>query len=963
MRYRDTLNLPKTEFPMRGELPKREPEILRRWESLDLHARLRRERANRKRYVLHDGPPYSNNHLHLGTAANKVWKDVVVRYHTLAGEDAPYVPGWDNHGMPIENEVARALRSRERELDRLALRRQCREYAQKWFEIQRQEFQRLGVLGDWERPYLTMDREFEAELVEAFAELADRGYIYRGMRSIHWCPNCQSALAEAEIEYEEDASPSIYVAFPHRRAEVRPGAAPGARVAELDRFDNLSALVWTTTPWTLPANLFVMVGPRFPYVVVAVEGRRYLLAADRVDEVRQVAGWREAREEARFSGAEILGAVFENPMGNPSPLVDGSPFVVLEEGTGLVHSAPGHGKEDFTVGSREGFPILVPVDAAGRFTAEAGRWVGRQVFEANPDIVGWLRDQGRLVFETSLVHPYPHCWRCRGAVIFRATEQWFMSIDHRGLREAALEAVRTTDWDPPAARNRMRDAVANRPDWCLSRQRSWGVGIPAVYCEPCGQAILDQRVMKKVAERSRKAGSDDWFETPVESFLPEGFTCPACAAPGPFRKETDILDVWFDSGCTQRVVLERRPELSWPADLYLEGPDQHRGWFNSSLMVALGTRDAAPFRAVNMHGWVLDAEGRAMHKSLGNVISPLEVIEKSGADIVRLWACSADWRTDVRMGEEILSRVSDSYRKVRNTFRFLLANLSDYQPPAGGTLAALAAQAQRDPVNAAFFGRLQSSFAEVYQAYAESRNHTVVSRLVDLCVTDLSAVFLDVRKDALYTLAADDPLRRSTQAVLAFALEQLVFAWAPILPFTADEVWLASPWLASRAESVILAEWPAPLSSGQDAARAGASRWESMLAIREAVYRALEPRRAAREFASFAEVSVTLAADGETRKLLDTMSDEDWRALLLVAEVFVETLNGEGAAAEARAAEATERPLGPDGGRLVVLAERTPYPRCERCWIHRPTVGKIESHPGICDRCVAALPEGFVLTT
>ncbi|HKA23420.1 MAG TPA: isoleucine--tRNA ligase [Candidatus Eisenbacteria bacterium] len=960
MRYRDTLHLPKTDFPMRAELPKREPEALARWQALGIYERLRRERPGQPRYVLHDGPPYSNNHIHLGTAANKIWKDVVVRYHTLLGEDAPYVPGWDNHGMPIENEVSREFRARKESPDRLTLRRRCREYAQHWFEIQRDEFIRLGVIGDWEHPYLTMASDFEAELIEVFAELSAKGFIYRGLRSIHWCPTCASALAEAEIEYEDDPSPSIFVAFPHRRGERRQGGPAGARVAELDRFENLAAVAWTTTPWTLPANLFLMVGPRHEYVVVEADGGRYLLAAARVPGLAEAAGWTETRELARFKGEELLGAVFENPMGRPSPFVDGMPYVLLEEGTGIVHSAPGHGKEDFQVGTREGFPALSPVDAHGRFTQEAGPWAGKKVFAANPEIIADLKTRGRLVAETSFVHPYPHCWRCKGPVIFRATEQWFMSIDHQGHREKALEAVRQTRWDPPGSRNRIQDAVAGRPDWCLSRQRSWGVGIPALYCDHCGEAILDPRVMRLVAERSRRLGSDDWYESGVEHFLPEGFRCPKCDEPGPFRKETDILDVWFDSGCTHRAVLEKRPELTWPADLYLEGPDQHRGWFNSSLMVAVATRGRAPYRAVQTHGWILDAEGRAMHKSLGNVISPLDVIKSSGADIVRLWACSADWRTDVRVGDEILTRVSDSYRKVRNTFRFLLANLDGYAPPANPKQAL--AEVMRDPLNAAFLGRLQTAFQEVREAYVESRNHIVVSRLVDLCVTDLSAVFLDVRKDALYTLAADDPLRRSTQTVLAYALEQLVFSWGAMLPFTADEVWLAAPWLKARAESLFLAAWPDSRVLAPTDAAEGAKRWESYLAVREAVYRALEPRRASKEFATFAEVSLTLAADGETLRVLESMDDESWRTLFLMSEVFHESVNGEGAALEKGAGPAQE-PLGSGLGKLYVLAEKTAHARCERCWIHRDTVGKVEGQPTICQRCADALPRDFVPTS
>jgi isoleucyl-tRNA synthetase len=958
MRYRDTLLLPKTDFPMKADLPKREPQWLARWQSLGVYGRLRASRAGRRRYVLHDGPPYSNNHIHLGTAANKIWKDVVIRFRSLLGEDAPWVPGWDNHGMPIENEVAREFRKKHETPDRLALRRRCREYADHWVGVHRTEFARLGIVADWENPYLTMSSDFESEIVAVFATLAERGYIYRGLRSIHWCPTCRSALAEAEIEYEDDPSPSIFVAFPHRPGERRDGAVAGGRVAALDTYPGLAALAWTTTPWTLPANQFLMVGPGFEYAVVEAGGRNYLLAAERVGAAREVAGWREVRVVERYTGKELLGAIFENPFGRPAPLVDGTPYVVLDEGTGIVHGAPGHGKEDFTVGQREGFEPLNPVDAGGILGEAAGPFAGQHIFKADAPIIVWLRDAGRLLAETSFTHPYPHCWRCKGAVIFRATEQWFLSIDHDHHRERALAAIQEVRWDPPGSRNRIHDAVAGRPDWCLSRQRSWGVGIPAIYCEPCGEAILDRGVMANVVERSRRLGSDDWYDAAVEEFLPKDFACPRCAARGPFRKETDILDVWFDSGCTHRVVCERRADQGWPADLYLEGPDQHRGWFNSSLMVAVATRDAAPYRAVQTHGWILDGEGRAMHKSLGNVISPQTVIDKLGADIVRLWACSADWRTDVRAGDEILERVADAYRKVRNTFRFLLANLGTWRPP---NAAAALDLARRDPVNAAFLGRLLEGMGEVRAEYEASRNHLVVQRLVDLCTTDLSAVFLDLRKDALYALAEDDPLRRSTQAVLAVALEQLVLAWSPVLSFTTDEVWNASPWLAARGESVLLAEWPDPAAAAGERAAQDAERWRRLLAVRDAVYRALEPRRAAREFASFAEVSVTLAADGEVRALLDTMDDEAWRSLLLVSEVFVETLNGEGAALEAKAGMPAEQPLGPGAGRLVTLFERTKHARCERCWIHRASVGEVEGHPTLCRRCVDALPAGFVL--
>ena len=944
-KYRDTLHLPKTEFPMRGDLPKREPEWLARWETLRLYERIRERRAGRPRFVLHDGPPYSNNHIHMGTAANKIFKDIVVKFHSLIGEDAPYVPGWDNHGMPIENEVSKEFRARQENPDRTALRRRCREYALHWLDVQRTEFKRLGVLGDWERPYLTMAPEFEATLVTVLAELSAEGYLFRGLRSIHWCPSCKSALAEAEIEYEDDPSPSLFVALPHRPGERRQGKPAGPRAGELDAYQGLAALIWTTTPWTLPANLFLMVAPEHEYAVVEAGGGMFLLAAARVESVQAVAGWKQVREVARFRGGEILGAVFTNPMDRPSPLVDGSPHVVLEEGTGIVHGAPGHGKEDFEVGRREGLPVPSPVDEAGVFTADAGPWAGKKIFAANPEIVAWLAERGRLVAETEIRHSYPHCWRCKSALFFRATKQWFLNIDHDGHRDKSLAAIETVAWDPPGSKNRIRDAVANRPDWCISRQRSWGVGIPAVYCEACEEALLDPRVLQTVAERARTRGSDDWFESPVETFLPAGFSCPNCSAAGPFRKETDILDVWFDSGATHRAVCEARPELGWPADLYLEGPDQHRGWFNSSLMLAVATRGGAPYRGVQTHGWTLDGEGRAMHKSLGNVVSPFEIIEKQGADIVRLWAASADWRTDVRVGPEILTRVADAYRKVRNTFRFLLANLSD--AGLSGPAASVRERAAAEPLNAAFLARLDRVFAEVRSDFAASRNHAAVSKLVDLCTTDLSAIYLDVRKDALYTLRAEDPLRRSTQAVLAVALEELVLAWSPVLSFTAEDVWLHSPWLSGREESVFLAEWAAPRAAiTRDTDRA----WRELLALREAIYQALEPRRATKEFGTFAEVRLTLFGDGPVGERLASLGAESWRAFLLVSEVQV-----------GKAAPAGALRLETDLGPLSLFAERTRFARCDRCWIHRETVGASSEHPALCDRCVAALPDGFVI--
>jgi isoleucyl-tRNA synthetase len=945
--YRDTLNLPETAFPMKANLPQREPAWLAFWAERDVHGRLERERRPlagdpARSFVLHDGPPYSNNNVHLGTSANKIWKDALVKAQLLAGKYAPFVPGWDNHGMPIEHEVAGAFRKKGVVPDRAALRAACREHATKFVGIQMEQFRRMGVFGDWDHPYLTMDANFEATIVETFGLLAERGMIYRGQRSIHWCPNDRTALAEAEIEYQDDEGPSIHVAFPAWSGPWPPSPPPradAARTAGLAaRFPGLALVVWTTTPWTLPANLFVMADPELEYAVLADDARHLLVAAARAEALREASG-RALPERARLRGAELIGATFENPFGRPSPVVDGRPFVSAAEGTGFVHSAPGHGKEDFQVGRQYGFPVLSPVDAGGVLTDEAAPFQGQFVFKANGPIQEWLDERGWLVAHGTMKHSYPHCWRCRNAVIFRATDQWFMAIDANGHRQRALDAIEETRWDPPSSKNRIRAAVEGRPDWCLSRQRSWGVGIPALYCEACGQPTVHPDVIARVAARVRAANSDVWVTEPAEAFVPPGFACPSCGSPGPFTKETDILDVWFDSGTTHRAVLQARG-MAWPCDAYFEGPDQHRGWFNSSLMVAVATdeRGRAPYRAVLTHGWVLDGEGRAMHKSLGNVILPEQVIPQYGADILRLWACSTDWHTDVRVSPEILKRVADAYRKVRNTARFLLANLADYAPD--GPHADLA---RLEPLDRVALARVRASLAEARAEMQAGRFHSAVARLVELCTVDLSAVYLDFRKDALYTLAADHPERRSCQAVLWETLRGLTLGFAPVLSFTAEEIWQHVPALQAEAGSVFEATWGDPPAA--DAA--DRADWQRLLALRDAVYRALEPERAAKRLTQTQEATVALGAGGEEERALLARFGPALPAFLLVAEV-----SADGPA-----------PAAGTGESWGVRAGRTAFARCERCWNHRPTVGAAAGHPTLCDRCVAALPPGFARST
>lgn len=920
--YRDTLNLPVTEFPMKADLATREPARLADWQQAGRYAELRRRREGRPLWLLHDGPPYSNGHIHMGTAANKIWKDAAVRQASLEGFDAPYVPGWDNHGMPIEMQVGREFAEKKIRPERVELRRACREYATRWIDIQRAEFERLGGWGDWHRPYLTMAPEFEAEILETFASLTARGFIQRGKRAIHWCPTDRTALAMAEIEYQDAASPSIFVRFPLRKD------ATGALAAHPDA----SAVVWTTTPWTLPANLGLMVDPAADYVVTRLGGHELVVAAARLAALAERLGEKDAPRLAGFKGEALVGSIFAAPFGNDSRAIDGTPFVSMDDGTGIVHTAPGHGTEDFIAGQRAGLGVHCPVDEAGRLTADVPHFAGRSVLDVNDDITAWLRDQGKLLHASSFTHSYPHCWRCRKPVIFRATDQWFMIVDHDGHRDRCVDAIeKRVAWDPATSQNRIREAVRSRPDWCLSRQRSWGVGIPAVYCEGCGEPALEPRVMKRAAELAREHTSDSWYERPVEDFLPAGHTCPKCGGAGPFRKETDVLDVWFDSGTTHRAIQVTHPELqrAWSLAregkaevLYFEGPDQHRGWFNSSLMVGAGVTDAAPYTRVCTHGWVLDGQGRAMHKSLGNVISPLTLIEKHGADVVRWWALATDWRGDVRVGDEILQRVADAYRKVRNTFRFLLGNLADFEPSMALPRESLTA------VDRAFADHLEARFGALRAEWTALRFHRALDVLLETCTVDLSAVFLDVSKDRLYTLVPDAPARRSAQTVLWRALRGLVLGASPALVYTADEAWQHHPGLLAESPSVHLAEWG-------ESPRAGLSdEWRFLNEVRDAVNAAIEPLRAAKTLATTAEAEIVLTAPPAWIARLAPYAGE-LEAFLLVAKAGLRA--------------------GAPGAAPQVEVTRTALAKCERCWTYREDASDRGEGRCLCSRCTEAL--------
>ncbi|GIV08102.1 MAG: isoleucine--tRNA ligase [Fimbriimonadales bacterium] len=916
--YRDTLHLPKEEdtIAMRANLPEQEPRWQAFWREINLYQRMLEKPAPNGDFILHDGPPYSNGDIHIGHALNKTLKDIVVRSYCMRGYRTPYVPGWDNHGMPIENAVSKEFLARGEKPDKITLRRACREYAQRYVQIQREQFERLGLVGEWDKPYLTMDYAFEAGLVRLFGELAQRGYIYRGLRPTLWCPTCQTALADAEVEYEEKTSDSIYVAFP----VVKPPA--GAPATE-----NLKILIWTTTPWTIPANLALAVHPELEYAYVRTNGTVYLLAHRLVAPTMEAFGLSDYTVLGTVTGEHLHGAVAKHPLFERESPVVLADYVTAEDGTGVVHTAPGHGAEDFATGKKYGLPILCPVDAAGVFTAEAGEFAGLPIVpEGNRAVIQRLREVGALLHYEPYRHNYPHCWRCDTPLIFRTTEQWFMSIDHAGHRERALNAIRQVRWIPPEGETRITAAVQNRPDWCLSRQRTWGVGIPTFYCEACGAAILTPETVEQIAQIIEREGSDIWFEKPAVYFLPEGFVCPYCGA-SEFRKETDVLDVWFDSGSTSRLVLETRPQLHYPADLYLEGSDQHRGWFNSSLMIGIGTRDAAPYRMVITHGFVLDGEGRKMSKSLGNVVSPLEVIQKMGADVLRLWVASCEYFEDVRLSQEILKYVADAYRQIRNTLRFMVGNLADFNPETDAV-----PYDRLNDLDRWMLATLQTYLRYALNAYDSFEYHKFYHETRRFCNVELSAFYLDVIKDRLYAESRDSAARRGAQTVLYELAHTLTRLLAPIIPHTAEEVWQRLP-VPNKPLSVHLAEFPTVCAAWHD--KTLLERFESILELREAVNRAVEQAKNEKRIPNPQSAKVVVHAPEPLFGILSVYPTPDAPDNLL-ARIF----------------GVSQAAVEPSASDLQVEVSLAPGRKCARCWLVLPDV---DDATELCGRCQAVV--------
>ena len=926
-RYKETLNLPKTDFPMRSDLPKREPETVRGWRDIGLYERLQTARRDASQvFVLHDGPPYANGNIHLGHVLNKVLKDVIVKFRTMAGARSPYVPGWDCHGLPIELAMEKSV-GRKGEVSKVEFRKLCRDYAARYVAIQREEFRRLGILGDWERPYLTMDPRYEAAEVREFGKLVEQGAIYRGRKPVLWCPSCATALAEAEVEYEDVSSPSIYVAFQLLQPLPAPLAAFADRQPEL--------VIWTTTPWTLPANLAIAVHPRLEYVLADVAGRAFVVARGRLAGFATAAGAARADVVAEFRGSELEGARARHPWIDRESLVISGDHVTLEAGTGLVHTAPGHGQEDYEVGQQYGLDVYAPVDARGRFTSDVADLAGRFVFDADVDIIARLRENGSLVAAEKISHSYPHCWRCKNPVIFRATDQWFVSMEKGDLRRRVLDAIDRVRWIPDWGRERIRGMMESRPDWCISRQRNWGVPIVAFFCTGCEEPLFSRPIADHVAALFEREGADAWFERPAGELLPSDMRCAKCGA-SEFRKEQDILDVWFDSGMSHAAVLEQREELRWPADLYLEGSDQHRGWFHTSLLTSVATRGRAPYDAVLTHGFFVDAAGRKMSKSAGTGLSPQDITEKHGAEILRLWVAAEDYRNDMRISQEIVGRLVESFRRIRNTARFLIANLYDFDP-------------SRDAVSADSFveldrwilARTRALVERCRKAYFDYEFHLVYHALNNFCGVDLSALYLDIAKDRLYCSRATGPARRSAQTTLWRILDSLVRIMAPILSFTAEEIWRYVPSVGVRPESVLLADFPVPEDDPE--ADSLLATWERLLTIREAVTKALEDARQSGEIGHSLDARVRLQLDlrGEAGRLLSDRID-DLATLFIVSQVeFAADLSSE-----------RESSIVPG---LRVAIDRAAGQKCARCWNYRTSVGSVPEHPSICAPCVSAL--------
>jgi isoleucyl-tRNA synthetase len=936
---KNSLNLPRTAFPMKAGLPQNEPRMLAEWEQSGLYARIQQARAGAPTYVLHDGPPYPTGTIHLGTGLNKILKDMVVKSKTMAGFRSPYVPGWDCHGLPIETQVEKELGGKKDSVPPAEFRRICREFALRYVDQHRRDFKRLGVFGRWERPYLTMDPHHEAGIAGAFLEFLEKGYVYRGLKPVYWCIHDRTALAEAEVEYEDHTSPSIWVRYKVLESPNRPASSTG----------EFYALVWTTTPWTLPASMALSFHPTFQYVLATDEkGDTYIVAEDLLASVTRDAGVKFVEQSGAFPGRTFLKSRFQHPFLDDRvvPGILGE-HVTLEQGSGIVHTAPGHGAEDFAVGQQYGIETYAPLDDNGRFVEGLPEYKGKTVFEANPLVIALLKSRGNLVAENRLQHSYPHCWRCHKPVIFRATEQWFIHLGEGTatvpapkappLRRRALEVIDGVKWTPSWGHQRIQSMVAERGDWCISRQRFWGVPITVVYCDACGALFDDVKALRQVLPFFEKEGADAWYTHSAEEMLPPGTVCAKCGNSN-WRKETDILDVWFDSGSTHLAVLDPpgtpSPELPWPADMYLEGPDQYRGWFQSSLLIGVGVYGRAPYKQVLTHGWTLDEHGRPMSKSLGNVVLPTEICDQWGADLLRLWVASQDYTADVRMSDNVMTQLSEAYRKIRNTFRFASGNLADFDPQRDAL-----ADTQLWEIDRWMLTRTADLIRQCRQRYESFEFHRVFHALHDFCTVELSAFYFDVLKDRLYTFAPANPGRRSAQTAVYRISSALIRLLAPIMAFTAEEIWKYLPRAINHTDSIHLALLPSAEQMGMPVEPEVADNWDKLLKLRRSVLAQLETARNNKVIGGALEARVILNganADADLwRKYAASLP-----ALLIVSQVEIAV------------------PRDPAGSSEVCLSiARAEGAKCERCWNYSTHVGESADYPTVCDRCVAALDE------
>ena len=923
MDYKETLNLPLTDFPMKANLNLREPEALAKWEKDNLYGKVESAGADKPLYILHDGPPYANGHIHIGHALNKILKDIILKSKRMEGFHAPYVPGWDCHGLPIELQVEKNLGSKKQTMSKLEMRQECRKYAEKFIAIQKEEFKRLGILGDWDNPYLTMNYEYEGLTAAELAKFAHNGGLYRGRKPVHWCSSCVTALAEAEVEYADHTSPSIFVKF--RIKDDIADAIPALAGKET------YVVIWTTTPWTIPANLAIAMHPEFDYVALQTE-QGILIVAEGLREQFFKATGLSGETIATFKATALYRKNCQHPFYERNSVILLGEHVTLEAGTGCVHTAPGHGHDDYVLALKEGVEVYNPVDNYGKYIGNLEFFGGMSVHAANPAVIEKLTEVGALICAGSISHSYPHCWRCKKPIIFRATEQWFISMDANDLRKKSLEAINDVEWIPKWGRERIYGMIENRPDWCISRQRSWGVPITAFSCTTCGEYIADGTLMDHVAEHFKQHSADIWFDWTAEQLLPAGTKCPKCGA-ATFAKENDILDVWFDSGVSHAAVLEPNPKLRSPADMYLEGSDQHRGWFHSSLLESVGTRGVAPYKNVLTHGFVVDGSGRKMSKSVGNVVAPEEVIKKYGAEILRLWVAAQDYRDDIRISQEILTRLSEAYRRIRNTCKYILGNLSDFNPATDAV-----APADMPEIDRWALHQLELLKEKVLTSYNEYEFHVLYHAVNSFCTVEMSAFYLDILKDRTYTSRKESLARRSAQTVMYRILDSLLRIIAPVLSFTADEAWQYLP--GEHEASVHLAAFPPLQPELKDDTLV--ERWERIMKVRAEVQKALEQARVAKIIGHPLDAAVTVTAEPEMLAFLGEY-DKDLAEIFIVSRVdLVGEITGEAYTAEAVA-----------GLRIAVSA--APGSKCERCWCYSEELGSHGDHPAICPKCTAAV--------